>query len=68
MILLGSVSVHIIHFSCAVLKYGYKALDFETYLNVVLVLVDNVAFERSDFTASHIVTCFFASSGDNSGV
>jgi hypothetical protein len=62
--LLGSVSVHIIHLSCAVLKYGYNSLDFETYLNDTLVFVDNVAHANNDLIASHIVTCFLASSGD----
>ncbi|MBQ5945402.1 hypothetical protein IJL65_03250 [bacterium] len=50
------------------MKYGYSSLDFETYLNVVFVLVDNVVHANNDLTASHIVTCFLASSGDNSGV
>jgi hypothetical protein len=62
--LLGSVSVPIIHFSCAVLKYGYNSLDLETYLNVRLVFVDNVAQANNDLIASHIVTCFLASSED----
>jgi hypothetical protein len=55
-ILLGSVLVHIIHFSYAVLKYGYKSLDFETWLNVALVFVDNFTHANNDLTASHIVT------------
>jgi hypothetical protein len=66
--LLGSVSVPIIHFSCAVLKYGYNSLDFETYLNDTLVFVDNVAQPTNDLIASHIVTCFLASSSDKIGV
>jgi hypothetical protein len=50
------------------LKYGYNSLDFETYLKVELVLVDNVVQAKIDLIASHIVTCFLASSGVNSGM
>jgi hypothetical protein len=39
----------------------------ETYLNVVLVFVDNVDPANNDLIASHIVTCFLASSGDRAG-
>ncbi|MBO7504905.1 hypothetical protein J6T66_01830 [bacterium] len=37
-------------------------------MNVELVLVDGVAHANIALMASHIVTCFFASSGVNSGV
>ena len=50
------------------MKYGYNSLDFETYLNDTLVLVDNVAHANNDLIASHIVTCFLASSSDKTGV
>jgi hypothetical protein len=43
-------------------------LDFETYLNDMFVFVDNVAHSNKNLIASHIVTCFFASSGDKVGV
>jgi hypothetical protein len=43
-------------------------LDFETYLNDIFVFVDNVAQANNDLIASHIVTCFLASSVDKFGV
>jgi hypothetical protein len=36
-------------------------------LNDTLVFVDNVAQANNDLIASHIVTCFLASSGDRAG-
>jgi hypothetical protein len=50
------------------LKYGYNSFDLETYLNDTLVLVDNVDHPTNDLIASHIVTCFLASSSDKEGI